>query len=392
MRPTTLTSTTSSSKASASTDLQFLAELNSFPVEAAGTTPVLFGLRGCAIIEDNNGEFGDEMLLRDQRPDHNTTRCVMGVWDRSASKIAVFEGSTVPDKKYVAAWYQSQNVGNMLPTGLYGYIVGVHNGRPGCFVLRASADVKRVVMVRRSRNNMIYERPDIVNRTAPGDNLHPTFSSGPTDFNSAGCQVVRGNADAAGNHRGPWATFRLRAGLKTASGKPGTPYTYMLLTGLEAMLAARARTDGATAIPEVRHSLMRLRFGSKGAKVVNLQKRLGLPENGDFDDATAAKIYELQQQRWQNACDGIFTPALDEELKWGVFSDLPADIVVAGAQPTPPQQPQTQPEPAPVPPAVAQPGPGQAPAPVAQPDPAQSAPAPAPNPVDVATAPAPQQG
>ena len=349
-------------------DLAFLAELNSFPVTDGGALPVLFGLRGCGIIEDNDGEFSDEVLLRDQRPDHDTTRCVMGVWDRAAKKIAVFEGSTVPDKIYVVKWYNNQEIGNMLPTGFYGYIVGTHNGRPGCFVLRSAPDVKRQVMVRRSKNNMIYERSDIVSKTRPGDNLHPTFSSGPTDFGSAGCQVVRGNATkGSGDHRGPWAKFRRLAGLTTATGKPGTPYVYMLLTGLEAMLAARARADNATSIPEVRESLMRLRFGSKGPRVTRLQSFLGVPGTGEFDIATSEKIYELQQRRWDNLSDGIFTPALDVALKAGVFSDLPADIAVAAPQP----RPTPQPEPAQAPAPAAQPAP--APAPVEQPQPVPAA-------------------
>ena len=377
-------------------DLQFLADLNSFPVADAGSTPVLFGLRGCGIIEDNDGEFSEEVLLRDQRPDHNTTRCVMGVWDRAAKKIAVFEGSTVPDKVYVAKWYEAQKIGNMLPTGLYGYIVGIHNGRPGCFVLRSSPDVKRQVIVRRSRNNMIYERADIVNKSRPGDNLHPTFSSGPADFGSAGCQVVRGNANAEGNHRGPWAKFRNLSGLKTATGKSGTPYTYMLLTGLEAMLAARARTDSATSIPEVRQSLMRLRFGSKDQKVARLQTFLGVPATGEFDVATAEKVYQLQQHRWDNVSDGIFTPALDAELKAGVFNDAPAEIAVAAPQPpstpqptpaaAPPPGAQPAPAPAPVPAAVAA-APILAPLPQPQPDPAfAAAPVVQPQPVPAATA------
>jgi hypothetical protein len=192
------------------------------------------------------------------------------------------------------------------------------------------------VLVRRTKNNLVYELPDIVNKSAAGDNIHPTFSSGPSDLGSAGCQVVRGNADARGNHSGRWAQFRRQAGLRTPTGKEGTPYLYMLLTGAEAMLAAQARVNEATAIPEVRRSLTRLRFGSKGIAVARLQTLLGVERSGVLDATTAQKLYVLQQRRSANACDGIFSPRLDEALGTAVFTDaLPPAVQAPAGGPTP---------------------------------------------------------
>ncbi|MGE0626380.1 MAG: hypothetical protein AB7O43_01045 [Hyphomicrobiaceae bacterium] len=314
-------------------DLEQLAELNGFPIDEAGDKPVLFGLRGCAIIQANEDDFEDTVLLRDQRPNHKTIRCVIGVWDRTARRIAVFPASTVPNESYVTSWYKTKSSGNLLPTGFYRYIVGPHNGRPGCFLLRERINKKHTVIVRRSSDDLAYDTCDDVSRSEPGDNLHPSFSMEQGWFSSAGCQVVVGQATThTGNHKGPWAKFRRLAGLKTTAGKEGDPYVYMLLTGHEAMLAARAREEGSAAIPEVRQSLMRLRFGSKGEKVGRLQAFLGIDQTGDFNVDTAQKLYELQQSRMDDASDGILTPAFDDELKAGVFADQPPDAGPAVAE------------------------------------------------------------
>jgi murein L,D-transpeptidase YcbB/YkuD len=106
----------------------------------------------------------------------------------------------------------------------------------------------------------------------------------------------------------------------------------MLLTGLEALLASRARRDQATAVPEVRQSLERLRFGSSGAKVARLRAYLGLSAGDDFDLEAALKVHSLHQQTWSGASDGIFTPALDQALGAWVFSEKPAEPAVVPSE------------------------------------------------------------
>lgn len=300
-------------------DLQFLADLNDFTVDANPGVPVLFGLRGCAIV-NADAVLQTEVKLKDVRPTHATTLCAIGAWDRMSGKIAVFPGSTVPHEKSVRIWKTKKTIGNILATGCYGYIVGNHNGRPGCFLLRKTVDDKRVVVVRRSSNDLTYDRRDVVDITAAGDNIHPAFTTGTAGFSSFGCQVIIGQANTGGNHSGPWAEFRKAAGLKTAIGNPNTPYTYMLLTGREAMLAARARTEGATAVPEIRETLRRLRYGSKGPAVARLQTFLGIAPSGDFDGPTSVALHKRQQGLWDKASDGVFTPALDKQLAANVFA------------------------------------------------------------------------
>jgi hypothetical protein len=283
--------------------LQALADANGFALPGAR---ILIGLRGCAIVEGGGG-FIARATLRDMRPDHQTARCVMGVWDRGTGQVALFPGSTVPNADAVVSWRTKQDKGNLLPTGLYGYIEGEHNGKPGCFLLRSSLNVKRRVVVRRSSNDLTYSLDDMAHPCEPGDNIHPTFFHTTAAFSSVGCQVVVGSATPDGTHRGPWAAFREAAGQAGNRGKPGTPHAYMLLTAAEATLAAQAPPR-------------RLRFGSSGDAVRALQTRLGIAApDGDFGPATSTALHAMQKARAGGRSDGIYSPALDTALGWSVF-------------------------------------------------------------------------
>lgn len=284
--------------------LQALADANGFTLPDGR---ILFGLRGCAIVE-GGGEFVESARLRDIRPDHQVARCVLGVWDRAGGRIAVFPGSTVPNAAAVVSWRTKKDMGNLLPTGLYGYIVGVHNGKPGCFLLRKTMNEKRTVIVRRSSDDLSYSLDDMAHRCEPGDNIHPTFFQTTAAFSSVGCQVVVGSAKPNGSHSGPWARFRELAGQTGGSGQAGTPFSYMLLTGAEATLAS-------TGSPQ------RLRFGSTGDRVKALQAKLGLAgPDGEFGPTTAAALHAFQRARSQGQSDGIFSPTLDEAMGWGIFT------------------------------------------------------------------------
>ncbi|MFC7738259.1 DNA/RNA non-specific endonuclease [Roseomonas sp. GCM10028921] len=306
----------------AGADLALLAAANGFAIEEAPAgIPILFGLRGAAILRDHAA--ATEPVLRDQRPDHLTPRCVMGVWDRATGRVAVFPGSTVPDRRAVLAWQTKRTIGNLLATGLYRYVVGVHNGRPGCFLLRDGNGAKRVVVVRRSSDNLAYDLADVADRCAPGDNIHPTFFSAPVDFSSFGCQTVVGSADNAGTHRGPWAEFRRAAGMTDGAAPAGRPYLYMLLTGREARLASLLRRQGLAGDAASVAGLRRLRFGAHGAAVRRLQERLGLARpDGDFGPATAEALHGLQRRLppGGGGSDAIFSPMLDAALGWEVLS------------------------------------------------------------------------
>jgi len=306
-------------------DLQLLATLNSFDVDETAGTPVLFGLRGCAIVKDHTVAGG--IVLTDQRPDHIAPRCVIGVWDKANGKVSVFPGSTVPNQAAVALYKANRSAGNILATGFYEYRCGPHTtanqSTPGAFLLRNANMSHRTVVVRRSIDDLIYQRRDMVHKCEPGDNIHPTFFSQPTAFSSLGCQTVVGTFKA-GVHSGPWSLFRLAAGFNDKDGEPGKAFNYMLLTGAEARMASGIRTGGTAADPIAQRKLRRLRFGSKHDAVKTLQQKLNLPSpDGKFGPNTCEALHDRQSALpGSNGSDGILTPDLSDSQGWQVFSSI----------------------------------------------------------------------
>lgn len=296
-------------------DLELLAKLNDFALDQAGER-VLFGLRGAMIVTDHTSASG--ITLKDLRPDHETPRCVLGVWDRAAGTVSVFPGSTVPNSAAVRRWRASRDMGNLLATGCYGYVAGTHNGKPGCLLLRETIAKRRKVVVRRSSEDLTYDLSDLADPCAPGDNIHPTFRLNMSSFSSVGCQTVVGMATVGGDHSGPWAKFRMAAGLPKSD---GTPFVYMLLTGAEARLASGLRRNGLADDPVSLAGLSRLRFGSNGEAVKRLQRKLGIESpDGDFGPTTAMRLHERQRSfPGASGSDGIYTRELDVALGWAVL-------------------------------------------------------------------------
>jgi hypothetical protein len=308
-------------------DLELLCRLNAFPVEGEDETPILFGLRGCAIVSSGSGqdgEFKTEVTLKDIRPDHNTANCVIGVWSRADQKIGVFRASTVPHSKGVVSHFEGRTPANVLSSGFYRYIVGAHitenSNVPGAFLLRKSGGERRIVVVRRSTDDLTYELTDIADKCQPGDNIHPAFSDSETWFSSYGCQVVLGRG-GNGSHSGQWAKFRKLAGQTSGHGDAGKEFRYVLLTGREAFIASDLRRQGMAEDALALRQHKRLRFGSSGPAVTALQEKLTLPgPDGHLGPNTAAALCAFQARRNGGRCDGVFTPRLDEELGWGVLS------------------------------------------------------------------------
>jgi GH24 family phage-related lysozyme (muramidase) len=305
-------------------DLALLARLNDFNVEALGNgAPILFGLRGAGVVKDHTS---GGIVLMDQRPDHVVPRCTIGVWHRAEGKLSVFQGSTVPNQAAVAKFKADGSAGNLLATGLYHYVCGPHitsSTTPGCFLLRNPDMSKRVVVVRRSRNDLSYDKTDMVDRCAPGDNIHPAFFSNASGFSSLGCQTVTGTFKQ-GVHSGPWAAFRKAAGLTDKDGEPGKRYLYMLLTGAEARIASRLRLDGLAGDPIAARRLRRIRFGSTSEATKRLQAKLNLNKpDGAMGPFSTETLHRAQAgMAGARGSDGIFTPDMDAALGWQVFGAL----------------------------------------------------------------------
>lgn len=299
-----------------------LARLNRFNV-SSGQDEVLFGLRGCRLINGTSTAFVDTVQLSEDVPDHRGLHCVLGIWRQSSNEVAVYAGSTVPN------WVQMQSQrrrggrrANMLLTGFYEYTVGVHRGRHvnviGAFRLQNN------VIVLRSNDDLKYEVTDFFELHTPADNIHPAFSPPGADFSSAGCQTIPGRF-ANNTHYGAWASFRNSAGLAAdpQSGM-GNKYRYMLLTGREARLVANDDEN----IP-------RLRFGSSGSDVAALQqglRRAGIYTgaiDSEIGGATSLAFINWQQNEDNQKADGIVTPELGEQLG---FDMIKQRTVVASSE------------------------------------------------------------
>lgn len=300
-------------------DLDFMIEANAF-VPHPGK--LLFALRGAAIA--GAAREVSELVITDQRPDHRRYRCVIGVYDRETGRLDAFPGSTVPNADFVLRCYAMARqgtpvgrlTGNILPTGCYTYAVGTHRRGskgeiPGVLRLAATADGASAVLVLRSVADMVYDRFDPFMVATPADNLHPgQLTHG---FSSAGCLTLPGRY-AAGRHTGVWDDFRRAVGFDQV--RDGTLFSLMLLTGLDAANAVRARTG--TLEPSAQR---RLRHGSRGARVAALQAALSLqPDPSQTLGPVTRAALAARQSRVLGWADAIHSPDMDVLLGLGVFA------------------------------------------------------------------------
>jgi predicted chitinase len=335
---------------------------------------IAFGLRGARLRDRAKVEQVERLALEDVRPDHKDFRCVVGYYFRSTGRFSAYTGSTVPWHGYMAAG----QVNNMLPTGCYVYKVGTHKPKntarwvaPALRLSDARGADSGQATVLRTRQNLVFDLRDAWDQCAPGDNVHCAYA--PDKFSSLGCQTVKG-----GMHDGLWADFQ--ATLKTL--RDNARVDYVLLTGAECSIAARLVKAGLQASdPEVLRRLARLRAGSEGEEVKLLQARLEVAPTGYFGAATKKKLTEVQAASGL-AADGIYTPAMDAERGWGVFSvhqgaarGIVTEVTAPGGTPRAAAAPAEEPA---VPP-VARPDPSPASSP-------QTAPAPLPRPAVALTA------
>jgi hypothetical protein len=310
-------------------DLDLLIRCNFFQIPAQQPL-VIFALRGARLVGAPVQLDLESVTVQDQRPDHRTFRCIIGVYSPAHRRISAFQASTVPNARYVHMCYaQSQAgaplgslTGNILPTGCYTYTAGIHKaGQPGeirgALRLSKTSTGADFVIVLRSLEDVTYDRLDVWHKCAPADNIHPAQLS--AGFSSAGCLTVPGFF-RKGRHTGAWAQFRNALGLSGQNGT-GRQFRCVLLTGLDAAVAAALREQEALSDQErVREHLVRLRHGSQGELVRKLQDTLGLAPDASqlMGPVTRGALVQRQQERLGWA-DGILSPAVDRELGFGVL-------------------------------------------------------------------------
>ncbi|MGR4866722.1 hypothetical protein [Caulobacter sp. LARHSG274] len=255
--------------------LQTLADRNAFVFSGARPVRVV-GLRGL-VLADGSQEAGwaQSHSVKLSTPDHLNPRCLIGLWHPSDGAIRLFSGSTVPQVANMFCSLATKGWGtSLLPCGYYRFNAGTHKAaspRPQPGALRNSG----TYIVLRTTSDLTYD-PFDKNEVWTFGAAHNIHAAGPglrnPRFDSSGCQVILGgySADRTTSY-GPWKSFQNAAGLAAADGKvvgplPADFYEYMLLTGLEASLAAA----GGAGFADYR----RLRPGSRGPRVQTMTQQL----------------------------------------------------------------------------------------------------------------------
>jgi N-acetylmuramoyl-L-alanine amidase len=322
------------------TKLSLLCDANSFNVKTNEKDPrdeVLFGLRGCILADgkESSGGFVDKVLLVEAVPNHKECKCVIGVWKRSTNKIAVFIGSTVPNWSGMKKQLDDPkklNHCNMRPTGKYKHKVGTHRAGDALEIKGAIKEDEKVPAIR-SIDNLIYEITDLWTFGTPGDNIHPTRTTKPTEkFSSEGCITVLGTYDKSSEkHAGLWSEFRNAAGLtatKAPTSEDNREFIFVLLTGREARLISPIS-------PATKKALTRLRFGSSGVDVEALQLMLSTTQRKDKTKGTyytgtkdgnmgagTVQAYTDWQFDGEGFRDGIVTPLDGKSLGIDIVNHL----------------------------------------------------------------------
>lgn len=298
-----------------SSHLDMLIKLNSFKIR--NDDIVFLGLRGCLPVDENDYSFTEELLLDNANINYTNPRCTIIQWRPSEHQAAAFPASTVPHKKYIASSLEKLGQGaNQLMTGYYcDYRKGKHKAgsATGHDAFRQTAGRP----IRRTADDFDYDNDDRVEFTNPNDNLHAAWcqSINSDSYASAGCQVIvgypkcksRGSLAATG----AWNIFQ-----KNAYAVNETSFQYILLNGRDAFKVVQLvgkEVDG------------RLRFGSTGDKVTEMQEALKAREfyegiiDGDFGKRTLNAVMEFQEKVFgPMEDDGIVGPntadALDLKL------------------------------------------------------------------------------
>ena len=319
-------------------DLELLIGANSFQPNRTEQR-IIFALRGCQLVMGHDDPRVVQrqldrpaLTLRDARPDHQHFRCVIGSYDLSTGRLSGFIGNTVPCRAAVYGYAAGGQASNMMPCGAYSYFVGTHRERFGCLIEAAPKAVLR------TKTDLIYDIRDNWDPCSPYDDIHPSFNHPSAEFSSWGCQTVSGGCPkGTDQHSGEWKTFRETLGLtKPGSGDHGRKFDYVLLTGMEAAIASHMRkTNQLSNAAAIKQQLARLRQGSKGELVKQLQRALGAEPTGVFDHMLAKRLADKQlgQLHW---ADAVLSPEVENQLQFSVAifrpqPPTPAAVAAVGA-------------------------------------------------------------
>lgn len=264
---------------------------------------LIIGFRGALPVYIEDNQFRQTQALNPKPINHTHLRCTLAQWDIKAGKIALFAGSTVPNKHSIVSARAKGGAGaNQMLPGYYkqnGFIKGEHypseRTKHQAFIQAGPRPV------RRSADDLDYDNLDRVEFGVQWDNNHAAWG---TDnfFSSAGCQVIAGYPDSQiSTASGPWKTYK-----ENLYKLPQYKFPYILAEAFDMQAVA--------SMPDSKLSKL-LRFGSTGAEVVFLQECLKKSGNysgsfdGDFGFNTLKAVMDFQTKHFgSDQDDGIVGP------------------------------------------------------------------------------------
>lgn len=288
--------------------LQQILHVNQFV--APDVSIVLIGIRGAIVNNPNDQEFRNAITLNVMDINYINPRCTVLQWRLNEGLIAAFPASTVPHQSNIKSALIKGGAGaNSLMTGFYNdYRKGMHkNDSPtGHEAFRQNAPRP----VRRTADDLDFEKDDRIEYENPQDNLHCGWFDGlsSSSFASAGCQVVMGFPKCQKREKniGPWKIFH-----DNAYSIMQNSFPYVLINGTEVFSLAN---EGNTA-------KAKLKYGSSGEKVTALQQRLKDLKfyegtiDGSFLERTLKAVIAFQKHAFGNdGADGVVGPVTAEEL------------------------------------------------------------------------------
>jgi Putative peptidoglycan binding domain len=246
-------------------------EINCFSFSSTGM--ILFGIRGAILKSSTANNFQFSHSIEKVDVDYLSPKCIIGIWKPNEKLIALFSASTVPHLDYIRAHFEHRAKANAMMPGYYSFFEkGFHNPAD----IRRAHEALRLatnIAFRRSTNDLKFENNDDVEVGNPNDNMHASYSSNlNTKYSSAGCQVIVGQPKCefrgiTSENTGEWKAFHDIIYGNSLQ----TKFDYCLLRGIDAEFMAINATTPLK---------IRLRFGSEGDFVKNLQTKL--TERGFF--------------------------------------------------------------------------------------------------------------
>lgn len=275
--------------------LRKIIRLNFFPFNENNL--LIFGIRaGLPKNLTTCSEFRSEHFLDAQNINFLNPKCTIGIFDPLENKMALFPGSTVPHLDYMKKQKASPSakISNSIMSGYYSYYgKGTHS--PSIANAHEALRLMTNVFLRRTTNDLVFDNSDLIDVSNPNDNIHAAYCDTINgNYSSAGCQVIVGQPKCVRRGANSSNTVYWKKFHDIIYGNLQSQFDYMLL-----------RFQDAEAVSQLNGQLSaRLRFGSNGYKVKELQEKLAQQgyyqsnKDGKFLKDTLLAVYEFQKKKF----------------------------------------------------------------------------------------------